>query len=253
MMVDHSHLDPGDNGDSRRQSPSPNGGSFPFSSGLPPNEPAQPGPPVPDSTVSLTAVDAAPLHFHPPINPPTQNLADTSSSSPPASPTTSTNASSVSDSSTRLSAIQTVQTYLTHEAQAIQSHLTAVLPGLIQVEVRAQCAQLAQEIGSQISSIRAEVIKPTRDQDDLMLPSDEEGENEDSRGRSKRSAKCSRDKRKEKGRHHSRSPGNGNVTDEDEDDVSESDEETIAGKRKYNKKVQALRVSINSCSITNTD
>jgi len=190
------------------------------------------------------------------------NTADTS----PTSPVTPTNASPVRDSSTRLSAIQTVQSYLTQEAQAIQSNLVAVLPGLIQAEVRTHCAQLAQEIGAQISSIREEVIRHTGDQDDPMLPSSEEGENEDSRGRGKRSARYSRNKGKEKGgrfamdndkeaaetrRHHHRSqlPNNGDEADGgDESSENESDEEISAGSRKYKKQMQALRVSIHSWS-----
>src|ERR1700678_3288016 len=75
------------------------------------------------------------------------------SSSSTALPATPTNASPVGDLSTTLSAIQTV--------------LTAVLPGLIQGEVRIQCTKLAQDIGAQISSIQEEVNRPPGDQDDL--------------------------------------------------------------------------------------
>ena len=117
----------------------------------------------------------------------------TRSPSLPASPTIP-----VRDSSTRLSAIQTVQTYITHEAQAIQSHLTAVLPGLIQGEVRTQLAQLAQEIGAQISSIREEVIRSTGDQDYPMSSSNKESENQDSREHGKRCSGRSHNKRKGK-------------------------------------------------------
>jgi hypothetical protein len=221
-----------------------------FNSDAPLNDP-----PVPDPTVSQIALDADMA----PLSPSTHNPADTSTSSP-ASPATPTNAFPVRDSSTRLTAIQTVQTYLTNEAQAIQSHLTAVLPGLIQGEVRTQCAQLAQEIGAQISSIRKEVFTPTRDQDDPMSPSREEGENEDSRGRGKRSARRSgrKGKKKEWG-FATESDGetaqvaqqlnDGDEADEeDEGGENESDEEINAGSRKYKKQIQALRVSIHSCS-----
>ena len=132
-----------------------------FNSGPPLNEPAQNEHPVADPTVSPK-----------PMSPSTHNPEDMSTSSP-ASPTTLTNSSPVRDSSTRRSAIETVQNYLNHEAQAIQLHLTAVLPSLIQREVHAQCAQLAQEIGAQISSIRKEVCTPTDDQDDPILLSQE--------------------------------------------------------------------------------
>ena len=111
-------------------------------------------------------------------------------------PTTPTNASPVNNSSTRLSAIQTVQHYSTHQAQAIQSHLTAVLPSLIQGEVHTQCTQLAQEIGAQISSIQEELIRPTGDQDDLMLSSSEE--NKGSRGHGKQPLRHSCNKEKGK-------------------------------------------------------
>ena len=202
------------------------------------NEPAHP---APGPSVSPTA-DA-------PYNPPS------TSSSSPASPATPTNASPVNDLSTRLPAIQTVQTYLTHQAEAVQSHLIAVLPGLVQEEVRLQCVQLAQEIGAQISSIREELIRPIGDQDDPMLSSSEEGQNEGSRGRAKRS---SHDKGKDKGRkfamesdneaawthrHHQRpqQPNNGDEAD-DEDEGGDDEEETSAGIRKYKKQIQALRV-----------
>jgi hypothetical protein len=197
---------------------------LPFNSDPPPNEPAQPGPPVPASspTVLPTSVDAA--YIAPHINLPTHNLVDTpptnsSSPAPHASPTHAPPA--VSDSSTRLSAIQTVETYLNHQTQAIQSHLTAVLPGLIQEEVRTQCAQLAQEIGAQISSIQKEVISPTGpgDQDDPMLPFSEEVENEGSRGHGKRSAR----------RHYSQQPNNNDDSEADED--KDSDEGISMGSR----------------------
>jgi len=163
-----------------------------FNSDPPPTEPAQPGPQVPDLTVLPTAIDV--VYTVPPINLPMHNLADMpstnrSSSASPATPTP------ISNSPTRLSAIQTVQTYLTHQAQTIQLHLTAVLTGLIQEEVCTQCAQLAQEISAYISSIWEEVIRPTGDQDDPMLPSsEEEGVNKDSRGCSKQSARSSYNK-----------------------------------------------------------
>ena len=156
--------------------------------------------------------------------------------------------------------MQTVQSYLTHETRSIQSHLTAVLPGLIQGEVRTQCAQLAQEIGAQITSIRKEVFTPTGDQDDPMSPSREEGENEDRRGRDKRSARCGRrkGKRKEGGfatesdnetAQVAQQLNNGNEADEeDKGGENESDEEISAGSQKYKKQIQALRVSIHSCS-----
>jgi hypothetical protein len=133
-----------------------------------PNEPAQPGPPVHDPIVFLE-LSAIPI-----------------------------NSFSVSDSSTKSSAIQTVQTYLTHQAQMIQLHLTAILPGLIQGEVCIQCTQLVQKIGTQISLIREEAFRPAGDQDDLMLPTCEEGENEGSRGRGKWFAKRSYNKKKKK-------------------------------------------------------
>ena len=223
---------------------------LPFNSDPPPDEPARP-------TVSPTLV-----------NLPTHNLADTPStnSSSLASPATLTNASPVSDSSTSLPAIRTVQAYLAHQAQLIQSHLTGVLPGLIREEVRTQCTQLAEGIGAQISSIREEVIRPTGDQDDPMLPSGEEGENEGSRGRGKRSARRSYSKGKgkkvtfttesdseaaETRRHHhpSQRPNNEDEVDEvDEDSENEGDKGISTGCRKYKRRAQALRVSIYSCS-----
>ena len=104
------------------------------------------------------SIDRSPLDLRkaPSIDAPAQNPADTSSSSPSASPTP-TNGSPIRDSSARLSAIQTVQSYFNHEAEAIRSHLTAVLPGLIRGEVRTQCTQLSQEIGAQIGSIPLEI------------------------------------------------------------------------------------------------
>jgi hypothetical protein len=257
MMIDHRHPDSGDDSDnSRRESPSPTRidssvDNQSYSSVN--NSPGHPGhqetplPPVPDLTVSPTAVDA--------------DMPSTSSSSP-ASPVTSPNASPSSDSSTRLSAIQTVQTYLTQQAQLMQSHLAEVLPDLIRGEVHVQCSQLSQEITAQIYSIREEVNRPTGDQDDLMSPFSEEGENEGSRGHGKQSAKCVRDKGKGKGgrfatesdneaaetrRHHHRSqqPNNGDEHEADNEGEDETDEEGIStGSRKYKMQMQALRVSI---------
>lgn len=253
MIID-SNLGSGDNSSDNDQSLSPNQsnssvdaspqGPLPFNSGAPPSEPAQPEPPVPGFTP--TAVDAAyraPPPFHPPINPPTHNPVDTLSTngfSPPASPAHPTITLPVSDSSTRLSAIQTVQTYLTSQTHAIQSHLTAVLPGLIQGEVRTQCTQLAQEIGAQILSIREEVNRSSGDQDDPMLPSDD-GENEGSRGRGKRSTRCSRDKGKG-GRFATHSDN-----EADNEDEGDDEEEISADSRKYKKQIKALRVSVHSC------
>jgi len=219
-----------------------------FNSDPPSTEPAQPGPPVPDLTVSPTAIDVA--YTAPPINLPMHNLADMpftnrSSSASPATPTP------IRNSPTRLSAIQTVQTYLTHQAQTIQLHLTAVLPGLIQEQVCTQCAQLAQEISAHISSIWEEVIRPTGDQDDPMLPSSEEGVNKGSRGCSKQSARSSYNKEKGKevrftmesdneaaetcGHHHpSQQPNNENEADgRDKDSENEGDEEISTGSWKY--------------------
>ena len=114
----------------------------------------------------------------------------------------------------RVSAIETVQTYLTHQAQAIQSHLITILPGLIQGEVRTQYSQLARQIGNQITSIREEF---------------EEGE---------------------RVHHRSQQPNNRDEGDEDEGAENEDIENEISGcTRKYKKQVQALRVSIiQSCS-----
>jgi hypothetical protein len=181
------------------------------------------------------------------ISLPMHNPADTSGSSPPASPATP-----FGDPSTRLSAMQTVQTYLTQETQAIQTHLTTVLPGLIQKEVHTQCSHLAQEISGQISSLRKEVLRPTGDQDDPMSSSIEEGENEDSSGRGKRSARHSRDKGKGGARRFAMEGDNANNGDEadeeDEGGENESDDEMSVGRRKYKKQKKALRVSIHSCS-----
>jgi hypothetical protein len=132
------------------------------------NEPAQPGPSVHDPIVSLDS-SATPINLFP-----------------------------ISDSSTKSSAIQTVQTYLTHQAQMIQSDLTAILPGLIQGEVYIQCAQLAQEISTQISLIQEKAFRPTGDQADLMLPFCEENENAGSRGHGKQFAKHSYNQKKRK-------------------------------------------------------
>jgi hypothetical protein len=90
--------------------------------------------------------------------------------------------------------------------------------------------------------------------------SGEEGENEGSRGLDKRSARCSRDKGNGKGgrfatesdseatetrRHHrSQEPNNGDEADNEDDE-----EQMSAGSRKYEKKIQILRVSIYSCSL----
>jgi hypothetical protein len=133
-----------------------------------PNEPAQPGPPVHDPIVSLDS-SATPINSFP-----------------------------ISDSSTKLSAIQTVQTYLTHQAQMIQLHLTAILPGLIPGEVCIQCTQLAQEIGTQISLIQEEAFRPTGDQNDAMFPFCEEGKNKGRRGHGKQFTKHSYNKKKRK-------------------------------------------------------
>ena len=69
-----------------------------------------------------------------------------------------------------------------------------MIPSLIQGEVCIQCTQLSQEIGAQISSIQEEV----GDQDDLMLPSCKENENEGSRGHGKQFTRLSYDKGKGK-------------------------------------------------------
>jgi len=146
-----------------------------------------------------------------------------------------------------VSPIQTVQTFLT---QTIQTILPEILPSLIQGEVRIQCAQLAQEIGTQISSIRDEVIRPTGDPDEPMSPSCEEGEIEGSRGRDKRSARCRYNKRK--GKQVKLAKESNSETDEtdkdDEGSGSEGDEGISKGGQKYKKKIQALRVSKYSCS-----
>ena len=227
MIIDHSQVDPGDNASDRNDS---RGDSLsPIESSL-----VDEGP---DSTVSPTAVDAA---FH-----------------TPTTPTTLTNPSPIIDSSTRSSTLQTVQSYLNHE---LLSHLTSILPGLVQGEVRAQCAQLGQVISDQIESLRAEAIRPTGDQDDPMLPS---GEDEDSRGRGKRSARSNKGKGKEKEtesdneaeeiRFHLSQQGD-EADVEDIDGESENDKETSVGTRKYTKNIFILRVSILSFSpITNTD
>lgn len=192
-------------------------------------------------------------HCHSPISPPMHNPTDTSGSSQPASPATP-----VGDPSTKLSAMQTVQTYLTQETQAIQTHLTTVLPGLIQDEVRTQCSQLAQEISGQISSLRKEVLSPTGDQDDPMSPSIEgEGENEHSSGRGKRSARHSRDKGKKGARRFATEDdkaNNGDEPDEDEGGENESTDEMSGGRRKYKKQAIVLRVSNHILALlTNTD
>ena len=187
------------------------------------------------------AIDDNPagMSSFPPASPATPSPATPTYASPVSdSSTMPTYASPVSDSSTRLSAIQTVQTYLAHEAQAIQSHLTTVLPSLIQGEVHIQCSQLAQEIGDQISSIREEFNRHTGDQDDPMLPSSEEGENRGSRRRGERSRR---------NHHRSQQPNNGDEADE-EDEGGENENDISTGTRKYKKQVQALRVSIHSCS-----
>jgi hypothetical protein len=132
----------------------------------------------------------------------------------------------------------------------MQSNLTAILPGLVQGEVRIQCAQLAQEIGSQISLIRQEAMRPTGDLDDPMLPSCEEGENEGSRGRGKQSVRRSHNK--SKGKEVRFATGNDSDIDRpdegDEGSGIESDEGINKGSQKYQKKIQALRVSNYSCS-----
>jgi hypothetical protein len=157
-----------------------------------------------------------------------------------------------------VSSIQTIQTFLT---QTIQSNLTAILPGLIQGEVRIQCAQLAQEIGTQISSIRDEVIRPTGDPDDPMLPSCEEGEIEGSRGRDKQSTRRSYNKRKGKqvrlgkesdgeteGSGSEGDEGNGSEGDEGNGSEGNEGNEGNEGIGKKCKKIQALRVSKHSCA-----
>ena len=194
-----------------------------LSTDLLPSEPAQPGPPVRDPIVSLDS-SGTPIDSFP-----------------------------ISDSSTKLLAIQTVQSYLTHQAQTIQSHLTAILPILIQGEVCIQCAQLAQEIGTQMSSIWEEAFRPAGDQDDPMLPSCEEGENEGSRGHGNWFAKRSYNKKKGKEvKFATESHGKGDEPDDNEaDDVDEDDESSgnegnegaSTGSWKYKKKIQALRVS----------
>ena len=151
-----------------------------------------------------------------------------------------------------ISPIQTIQTYLTHQAQTVQSNLTAILPGLIQEEVRIQCAQVAKTIDTQISSLREEVVGPTGDPDDPMLPSGEEGENEGSRGHGKRSARHSYNKRKGKEVRFA-AESDSEVDEANEDDEggeSEGDEgdEGIRGSRKHKKKIPALRVSNYYCS-----
>lgn len=250
MIIDN-YLGSGDTGDND-QPPSPNRsdspssqilgrtpqGPLPFNSGAPPSSSSPPPP-------------------HSPATPP--------SLATPPSPATPTDALSISDPSTGSSAIQTIQTYLASQAQAIQSHLTGVLPGLIQGEVRIQCTQLAQEIGAQISSIREEVNRPFENQDDLMLTFIDEGQTEGSRGRDKRSTRCSRDKggrfatesdneaaESSRHHHHSQQPNNGDEADNEEE--GESDEEEIsAGSRKYRKQLQALRVSVTITALHNED
>lgn len=247
-MIVHSLLDSGDNYSNSDDSSlsTHNPGDMPFTSNSSlPASPAIPtdASPVSDSSTRLSAIQTH-NHLDPGDNPsnsdnsslPTRNPEDmpfTSSSSPLASPAIPTNASPVSDSSTRVSAIQTVQTYLTHQAQAIQSHLTTILPGLIQGEVRTQCTQLAQEIGGQISSIREEFNRHTGDQDDPML----EVEN---RGSSRRGEQSRRN--------HHRSQQSNNGDEADEENESGDENEISGGTRKYKKLVQALRVSIHSCS-----
>ena len=153
MVIDNSHLDSGDNPSNSNNSSLPmhNPGDIPFTSN---SSPASPAIPTDASPVSDSAIQT---HSHTGDNPsnsddsslPTHNPGNIpfNGNCSPASPVIPT------DASPRVSAIQTVQTYLTHQAQAIQSHLTTILPGLIQGEVCTQCTQLAQEIGEQISSI----------------------------------------------------------------------------------------------------
>jgi hypothetical protein len=143
-----------------------------------------------------------------------------------------------------VSPTQTIQTFV---AQTIQTILPEILPGLIQGEVRIQCAQLAREIGTQISLIRDKAIGPTGDPDDPMLPS---GEIKGSRGGDKRSARRSYNKRK--GKQVTFAKESDSETDEmDKDDQgsgSEGDEGISNGSQKYKKKILALRVSKYSCS-----
>jgi len=121
-----------------------------------------------------------------------------------------------------------------------------------------QCAQLSEEIGIHISSLKEEAFRPTGDEDDPMLPPREEGENEGSRGRGKRFARRSYNKRKGKEVRFANEsdseedePDNNEADEADEEDESsgnEGDERISRGSRKYKNKIQALRVSIYSCS-----
>ena len=110
-----------------------------------------------------------------------------------------------------------------------------------------------QEIGTQISSIWEEAFRPTGDQDDPMLPSCEEGENEGSRGCGNQLVKHSYNKKKGKEvKFATESDGEGDKPDDNEaDDVDEDDESSgnegdegaSRGSRKYKEKIQAFRVS----------
>ena len=84
-----------------------------------------------------------------------------------------------------------------------------------------------QEIGTQIPSIREEAFRPAEDQDDLMLPSCEEGENKGSRGHGNRFAKHSYNKKKGKevkfateSDSKGDEPDNNKADDTDENDIT---------------------------------
>jgi hypothetical protein len=77
-----------------------------------------------------------------------------------------------------------------------------------------------------------------------MLPSSEEGENRGSRRRGERSRR---------NHHRSQQPNNGDESNngdeaDEEDEGGENENDISTGTRKYKKQVQALRVSIHSCS-----
>ena len=166
-----------------------------------PNKPAQPGPPVCDPIASLDS--SAPLLIHSPSATHPQNC----------------------------QLFKQSKSYLTHQAQTIQSHLTAILPGLIQAEVRIQCAQLAQEIGTQISLIWEEAFRPAGDQNDPMLPSCEEGENEGSRGHGNWFAKRSYNEKKGKEvKFATESDSKGDKPDDNKADDADEDDESSGNK-----------------------
>ena len=190
MMVNDRHSGSGDNygdnDDSSRQSPLPN---QMLSS---PGHVAETGRPPPGSSPASLQTPLMPGAFHAENAPSARILGRapqepfTSNSDPlpnePVQPGLPVCGPTVSP----------IQTFV---AQTIQMILPEIPPGLIQGEVRIQCAQLAQEIGTQISSIRDEAIGPTGDPDDPMLPS---GGIKGSRGGDNRSARCSYNKRKGK-------------------------------------------------------